>query len=1150
MVLSLFSGVTLPTNAATYTTPPTVNSSYVTARLEKLAEILEGEYFTTTGQTCTSASGSCSLEHDVAHNEKVIASDWFKGKFPELSNLNITQLPKHYLDDTTSRYKGWHCFGFACFAQWYACSAKSTDYLTGELLYSGTYSGDLIKNTCAPGDVIRYGGHSAVIYSIGETTFKVIDCNYTASGTYPASIIRVREINYTTSAFYKEGGNIWISRTANSDPDYVGVDYDRDAAVAYADENWDNNTKDNQCANFASNCLRAGGVPMSSNKAVTVDLRDYLVNNGYATQIKLSSKNYQEGVLEKGDVIYIQCTDYDDSGNVLKTHYPHVYVCDGKNSSGVATASAWSSNRNKVTTWWWSDSQWQTNCSGHHSSTSSAKFTFYSLHINTIVDDSDDTSSDTSSDTTTPSTKTQYRYGAYVAKGYDDGRHFCPKAGAYWAEYENKAWAGQSWSIQYYNQSVNDGWSDTRQDVTIPYYNFQYCDVCNSDEHHTINGKTYYKLHNGKKYWDYYKLDGKRYYWEETRTVCVVHDYSNDCDTTCNRSGCGATRTITHTYDSSTDPTCNVCGATRNISVTGVTLNKTTASLNIGETVTLTATVSPSTATNKNVTWSSNNTTVATVSNGVVTAKAAGTATITVKTADGSKTATCTVTVKQPILASGECGKNGDNITWTLKDTGELIISGSGEMADYSNQMNVPWYSNNSKVKSITFEGNITSIGDCTFAGLANVKSISIPSTVTKIGNYAFNAMTGITSITLGQNIQSVGVYAFEGCTNLSSVTLHDNISKIGGYAFQDCDSLVTITLPSSITSIGDYIFYSCDKLKTINIPESVTTIGDKAFAFCTSLEDIKLPSKVTVVNANTFQGCTALTEIDFLDNIISIEAYAFSKCTNITKVTLPKNVTEIKSGAFSECTNITDVYYGGTTTDKANINIGSLNNSYLINATWHCQEEENIPDENAPQIVVESKTVVAGDQIQVTVSVKNNPGIAGLAVSLKYDETALTLDGVKKGTLFSGFTSGKNFAWDESENVTEDGVLATFTFTVSETASTGDYTIEIIPRSCTNEDLDDVELFVINGTVTVIDFIYGDANGDQEIDMKDVVILRKYITNYDYDIETSSVEVGRGADANGDGDIDMKDVVILRKYITNYDYDTGSSTVVLGPQQ
>ena len=79
--------------------------------------------------------------------------------------------------------------------------------------------------------------------------------------------------------------------------------------------------------------------------------------------------------------------------------------------------------------------------------------------------------------------------------------------------------------------------------------------------------------------------------------------------------------------------------------VTGVSLDKTSLNLNPGKGDTLTATIMPDNATNKNVTWSSSEENVATVKDGVVTAVAEGTATITVTTEDGNKTATCTVIV-------------------------------------------------------------------------------------------------------------------------------------------------------------------------------------------------------------------------------------------------------------------------------------------------------------------------------------------------------------------------------------------------------------------------------------------------------------------------------------------------------------------------
>ena len=83
----------------------------------------------------------------------------------------------------------------------------------------------------------------------------------------------------------------------------------------------------------------------------------------------------------------------------------------------------------------------------------------------------------------------------------------------------------------------------------------------------------------------------------------------------------------------------------RVIKVTGVTLNKATLALAPTETETLVATVSPSNADTKTVTWASDTEAVATVEDGVVTAIADGTATITVTTTDGAFTAECEVTV-------------------------------------------------------------------------------------------------------------------------------------------------------------------------------------------------------------------------------------------------------------------------------------------------------------------------------------------------------------------------------------------------------------------------------------------------------------------------------------------------------------------------
>lgn len=82
------------------------------------------------------------------------------------------------------------------------------------------------------------------------------------------------------------------------------------------------------------------------------------------------------------------------------------------------------------------------------------------------------------------------------------------------------------------------------------------------------------------------------------------------------------------------------------VAVMGVTLDQTSLAMNVGDAdVTLVATVAPADAADKDVTWESDDNSVASVNNGVVTAVGAGNATITVKTNDGNFTATCDVTV-------------------------------------------------------------------------------------------------------------------------------------------------------------------------------------------------------------------------------------------------------------------------------------------------------------------------------------------------------------------------------------------------------------------------------------------------------------------------------------------------------------------------
>ena len=169
-----------------------------------------------------------------------------------------------------------------------------------------------------------------------------------------------------------------------------------------------------------------------------------------------------------------------------------------------------------------------------------------------------------------------------------------------------------------------------------------------------------------------------------------------------------ATITVTAQGDSTKSASCTVTVTAAAVPVTGVTLNKTSTSLYVGDTETLTPTITPDNATNKNVTWSSDNEGVATVdATGKVTAVSAGTATITVTTEDGTKTASCTVTVTVPVtgvtLSQTQASLYYNRTPNTLTLTATVA-------PDNATNKDVTWTSSDSTVATVDQNGLVTAL--------------------------------------------------------------------------------------------------------------------------------------------------------------------------------------------------------------------------------------------------------------------------------------------------------------------------------------------------------------------------------------------------------------------------------------------------------
>lgn len=142
--------------------------------------------------------------------------------------------------------------------------------------------------------------------------------------------------------------------------------------------------------------------------------------------------------------------------------------------------------------------------------------------------------------------------------------------------------------------------------------------------------------------------------------------------------------------------------------VTEVKLDKTSLTLDVGESDTLTATITPSNATDQNVTWSSDNESVATVDqNGRVTAVAPGTATITVTTEDGNKTATCAVTVTAATVPVTGVTLNKTSTSLYVGDTETLTPTIT---PDNATNKNVTWSSDDTSVATVDASGLVTAV--------------------------------------------------------------------------------------------------------------------------------------------------------------------------------------------------------------------------------------------------------------------------------------------------------------------------------------------------------------------------------------------------------------------------------------------------------
>lgn len=207
---------------------------------------------------------------------------------------------------------------------------------------------------------------------------------------------------------------------------------------------------------------------------------------------------------------------------------------------------------------------------------------------------------------------------------------------------------------------------------------------------------------------------------------------------------------------------------------------------------------------------------------------------------------------------------------------------------------------------------------------------------------------------------------------------------------------------------------------------------------------------------------------------------------------------------------------------------------------------------ETTTTITVGSVTDYAGEVVEVPITIEGNPGILGATLSVSYDSGITLVDAVK-GDAFSTLTMTKpgkyvspcNFVWDGQDIADEDivdGTVLTLSFEIDADAASGskyDIKVSYDDGDIVDKDLNPVDVTLVDGCITVVDYTPGDLNDDQKVNSTDVIMLRRHIAGgYELTINEAA------ADVNADNKRNSTDVILIRRYIAGgYDVELKPST-------
>ena len=357
------------------------------------------------------------------------------------------------------------------------------------------------------------------------------------------------------------------------------------------------------------------------------------------------------------------------------------------------------------------------------------------------------------------------------------------------------------------------------------------------------------------------------------------------------------------------------------------------------------------------LTWTSSNTSVATVSGNTLTVKGAGTSTITATQAGNgtynSFSKTFTLTVNKAVLAvtADDCSRmeGAENPAFTISYSGFKYNDNASSLTTQPTASTTANASSPAGTYPITVSGGVsdnyefnyvngtlTVIEDdqdlyIRFAD-ATVDSLCVSNWDTNgDGKLSYEEAAAVTDLgTVFKNNRTI--------TSFNELQYFTGLTTIGDNAFYYCNGLTSLILPNSVTAIGSHAFGIC-KFMSIEIPNSVTTIGSGAFEN-SSIRSIEIPNSVISIGNLAFSG-SGLRSVTIGTGVTSIGTStamnAFSNCSYLTKVTLNNNT--IVSKTYTSSSNLKSIFGSQVTQYVIGNNVTSIGDY----AFYSCREMNSL---------------------------------------------------------------------------------------------------------------------------------------------------------------------------------------------------------------